>query len=64
MQRRDNLRASADELKTQLAAAVAERDEAVAELEKAEASAERDGAAERSANHGVRGGGGMVAAAR
>jgi flagellar export protein FliJ len=64
MQRRDNLRASADELKTQLAAAVAERDEAVAELEKAEAIAERDGAAERSANHGVRGGGGMVAAAR
>jgi hypothetical protein len=63
LQRRDNLKASAAELKTQLAAAVAERDEAVAELEKAEAIAERDGAAERGASHGARGGG-MLAAAR
>ena len=49
MQRRDNLRVSAEDLKAQLAAAQAERDEAVAELEKAQAIAERDGVAERAA---------------
>ena len=52
MQRRDNLKTSAEDLKVQLAAAVAERDEAVAELEKAEAIAERDGMAEKGAAHG------------
>jgi flagellar protein FliJ len=62
MQRRDNLKASADELKAQLAAAQAERDEAVAELQKAEAIAERDGAAEKGVSHA--GGQGMAAAAR
>ena len=41
-QRRDNLTASANELKGQLEAARAERDEAVADLEKIEAIAERD----------------------
>lgn len=41
-QRRDNLTASANELKGQLAAAKAECDEAVADLEKIEAIAERD----------------------
>jgi hypothetical protein len=41
-QRRDNLTASANELKGQLAAAKAECDEAVADLEKVEAIAERD----------------------
>ncbi len=46
MQRRDNLAASAEELKVQLAAAIAEREEAVADLEKIEAIAERDNAAE------------------
>ena len=51
MQRRDNLKASAEELKVQLAAAVAEREEAVADLEKVEAIAERDNAAERSGGH-------------
>jgi flagellar FliJ protein len=51
MQRRDNLKVSADDLKAQLAVAMAERDEAVAELEKAEAIAERDGAAEKMAAH-------------
>ena len=51
MQRRDNLKTSAEDLKVQLAAAVAERDEAVAELEKAEAIAERDSMAEKSAAH-------------
>jgi hypothetical protein len=51
MQRRDNLKVSADDLKVQLAVAVAERDEATAELEKAEAIAERDGAAEKNAAH-------------
>ena len=51
MQRRDNLRTSADDLKTQLAAAVVERDEAVAELEKAEAIAERDSMVEKQVSH-------------
>lgn len=41
-QRRDNLLASANELKGQLAAAKAECEEAVAELKKIEAIAERD----------------------
>ncbi|MEJ0013643.1 MAG: flagellar export protein FliJ [Bauldia sp.] len=41
-QRRDNLTASERALKDQLAAAKAAHDEAVAELEKAEAIAERD----------------------
>ena len=41
-QRRDNLQASANELKGQLAAAKVDCDEAVADLEKAEAIAERD----------------------
>ena len=45
MQRRDNLTASAGELRQQLAAAKAEWDEAAAELAKAEAIAERDNAA-------------------
>jgi len=62
MQRRDNLTASAGELRDQLAAAKAEWDEAAAELAKAEAIAERDGAAAgqravgeaRSASAGVR----------
>jgi flagellar export protein FliJ len=44
-QRRDNLTASAAELKGQLAAAKAEFDEAAADLEKIEAIAERDAAA-------------------
>jgi flagellar protein FliJ len=44
-QRRDNLAASANELKGQLAAARAEFEEAVADLEKLEAIAERDQAA-------------------
>jgi flagellar protein FliJ len=51
MQRRDNLKTSAEDLRAQLAAAVAERDEAVAELEKAEAIAERDGMVEKSTAH-------------
>jgi hypothetical protein len=51
MQRRDNLKISADDLKAQLAAAVADRDEAVAELEKAEAIAERDSVVEKGAAH-------------
>jgi flagellar FliJ protein len=45
MQRRDNLTASAGELREQLAAAKAAFDEAAAELAKAEAIAERDNAA-------------------
>ena len=48
MQRRDNLKTSADDMRAQLAAAAAERDAAAAELEKAEAIAERDGIAEKS----------------
>ena len=48
MQRRDNLKTSAEDMRAQLAAAAAERDAAVAELEKAEAIAERDGIAEKS----------------
>jgi hypothetical protein len=51
MQRRENLKASAEELKVQLDAAIAEREEAVADLEKVEAIAERDNAAERSGGH-------------
>jgi flagellar protein FliJ len=47
-QRRDNLTASANELKDQLAAARLECDEAVAELDKIEAIAERDHANDRS----------------
>jgi flagellar FliJ protein len=47
-QRRDNLTASANELKGQLTAARADYDEAVAELEKIEAIAERDQAHDRS----------------
>lgn len=43
MQRRDNLRASADELKVQLATAQVDFDEANVELQKIEALAERDG---------------------
>jgi flagellar export protein FliJ len=46
-QRRDNLTASANELKGQLAAAKAECDEAIAELEKIEAIAERDQAVDK-----------------
>ncbi len=42
MQRRDNLKASADELKEQLDGAKAEFDAAVADLEKHEAIVERD----------------------
>ena len=48
MQRRDNLKTSAEDMRAQLAAAAVERDAAVAELEKAEAIAERDGIAEKS----------------
>ena len=51
MQRRDNLKTSAEDLKVQLAVAVAERDAAVAELEKAEAIAERDSMAEKNSAH-------------
>ena len=61
-QRRDNLSASADELKTQLAQAVAESEEAIADLEKAEALAERDGSNDKGAGNG--GHRGLVAAAR
>ena len=64
MQRRDNLKVSADDLKAQLAAAQAERDEAVADLEKAEAIAERDNAAERSAGHASHAGHHRMAVAR
>lgn len=62
MQRRDNLTASAGELREQLAAAKAAFDEAAAELAKAEAIAERDNAsmAQRAASD-VRG---AAAAAR
>ena len=49
-QRRDNLTASANELKGQLEAAKAECDEAVADLEKIEAIAERDHAHDKG-NH-------------
>jgi len=49
-QRRDNLVASANELKEQLAGAKAEFDEAVAELEKVEAIAERDQANDKHAH--------------
>jgi flagellar protein FliJ len=62
MQRRDNLSASAEELKVQLAAAVIERDEAVADLQKVEAIAERDNAAERASAAAPHRG--MAAAAR
>src|SRR5262245_17151088 len=47
IQRRDNLLASAKELREQLAAAQAECNEAIEELEKIEAIAERDHAHER-----------------
>jgi flagellar export protein FliJ len=50
-QRRDNLTASANELKGQLAAAKAECDEAVADLEKIEAIAERDHAHDKGGQH-------------
>lgn len=50
-QRRDNLTASANELKGQLAAAKAECDEAVADLEKIEAIAERDHAHDKGGHH-------------
>ena len=43
IQRRDNLRASVDELKGQLVGAKAELDEAIAEQEKTQALADRDG---------------------
>lgn len=52
MQRRDNLAASANELKGQLATARAEFDEAVAELEKLEAIVQRDQAAATFHKHG------------
>lgn len=53
-QRRDNLLASANELKGQLAAAKAECEEAVAELKKIEAIAERDQAHDKHAGrHGA-----------
>jgi flagellar export protein FliJ len=51
-QRRDNLTASANELKGQLAAAKVECDEAVAELDKIEAIAERDHAHDKQSRHG------------
>jgi flagellar protein FliJ len=51
-QRRDNLAASANELKGQLATARAEFDEAVAELEKLEAIVQRDQAAAGFHKHG------------
>ncbi len=50
-QRRDNLLASAEELKEQLAAANAEFDEASEELAKIEALAERGSSGERPADH-------------
>ena len=53
MQRRDNLNASALELRQQLAAAKAECDEAAAELAKAEAIAERDQANDKHSGHGA-----------
>ena len=52
-QRRDNLAASERALKEQLAAAKLAFDEAVAELEKAEAIAERDQASDKHAGHKV-----------
>jgi flagellar export protein FliJ len=53
MQRRDNLLASAAELKEQLAAALAGHAEAAEELAKSEAIAERDHSREFSATHEV-----------
>jgi flagellar export protein FliJ len=50
MQRRDNLKRSADELQGQLAEAQAELGEAFEELKKVELLDERDGARERAAN--------------
>ncbi len=50
-QRRDNLTASENALKAQLAAAKASYDEAVEELDKAEAIAERDQAADKHMVH-------------
>jgi len=53
-QRRDNLQASANELKGQLGAAKGELEEAVSELEKIEAIAERDQAHDKHAQkHGA-----------
>ena len=52
-QRRDNLAASERALKEQLAAAKLAFDEATAELEKAEAIAERDQASDKHAGHKV-----------
>ena len=51
MQRRDNLTASASELKEQLAAAKDDRDEAIEDLQKHEAIAERDHASEKQVAH-------------
>ena len=51
MQRRDNLTASASELKEQLAAAKADRDEAIEDLQKHEAIAERDHASQKHVAH-------------
>ena len=48
VQRRDNLRASVDDLKIQLDAAKMEHDTALEELKKSEAIAERDGAGKTS----------------
>ena len=48
VQRRDNLRASVDDLKVQLDAAKMEHDAALEELKKSEAIAERDGAGKTS----------------
>jgi hypothetical protein len=50
MQRRDNLLASAKELRDQLAAAQADCAEAVEELEKIQAIADRDHANDRAAD--------------
>jgi flagellar FliJ protein len=50
-QRRDNLNASAHELKERLAAAKADYDEAMAELQKQEAIAERDQGGEKDGAH-------------
>jgi flagellar protein FliJ len=52
-QRRDNLMASVNELKEQLAAAQADHSEAVEELQKSEAIAERDSARDFGGAHDV-----------
>ena len=64
MQRRDNLRASAAELKGQLDGAKGECDEAIAELTKLEALAERDQERERDAEESRQMGGGEPPPAR